>query len=85
MVGKKDMCPTCLEKVDLKSMHADHPWEKMGVAWSQLLDLFRYLVVWFPILLVIVEVFFYGERTERPRGLPVVLVAPSRLLPSRSS
>jgi len=59
MVGKKDMCPTCLEKVDLKHLHTDRPWEKAGVAWGQMLDIFRYLVVWFPLLMVAIHFLFW--------------------------
>lgn len=59
MVGKKDMCPTCLEKVDLRHLHADRPWERMNVVWGQMLDLFRYLVVWFPVLILTIHLTFY--------------------------
>lgn len=46
LVGKKDMCPCCMEKVDLKALYADKPWETTNLLWIQLLDLVRYLVVW---------------------------------------
>ena len=69
MVGKKDMCPTCLEKVDLRHLHADRPWERMNVVWGQMLDLFRYLVVWFPVLILTIHLTFYGERREGMRSL----------------
>ena len=59
MVGKKDMCPTCLEKVDLKHFHEDRPWERANVAWGQLLDMFRYMVVWFPILMTAMHLLFW--------------------------
>ena len=32
MVGKKDTCPVCLEKVDLRSVH-DRPWDSTNLNW----------------------------------------------------
>ena len=33
IVGKKDTCPTCWEKVDLRSLYADRPWETRNLSW----------------------------------------------------
>lgn len=33
MVGKKDTCPVCCEKVDLKSLYQDRPWETRNLTW----------------------------------------------------
>jgi RING finger protein 121 len=33
MVGKKDTCPVCNEKVDLKSLYSDRPWETRNLTW----------------------------------------------------
>lgn len=33
MVGKKDVCPVCLEKVDLREFTADRPWETRNLNW----------------------------------------------------
>lgn len=33
IVGKKDTCPTCAEKVDLRSLYADRPWETNNLSW----------------------------------------------------
>ena len=33
MVGKKDTCPVCFEKVDLKSLYQDRPWETRNLTW----------------------------------------------------
>jgi hypothetical protein len=33
IVGKKDVCPVCLEKVDLKDLYADKPWETRNLSW----------------------------------------------------
>lgn len=51
IVGKKDTCPTCWEKVDLRSLYADRPWETSNLSWIQMLDMVRYLVVWNPVIL----------------------------------
>lgn len=32
-MGKKDTCPTCLEKVDLRLIFADRPWETRNLSW----------------------------------------------------
>lgn len=29
----QDTCPTCLEKVDLRSVFADRPWETRNLTW----------------------------------------------------
>lgn len=39
IVGKKDTCPVCLEKVDLRSIFADRPWETRNLNWNQMLDM----------------------------------------------
>ena len=58
LVGKKETCPYCREKVDLKRMFR-HPWEKPHVLFGQLLDFIRYFVVWLPAILVSVQVIYY--------------------------
>jgi hypothetical protein len=32
-VGKKSVCPVCLEKVDLRHLWADRPWETRNISW----------------------------------------------------
>ena len=39
IVGKKDTCPVCAEKVDLKAIFADRPWETTNLNWNQMLDM----------------------------------------------
>lgn len=39
LVGKKDTCPTCLEKVDLRLIFADRPWETRNLSWCVQLTL----------------------------------------------
>jgi Zinc finger, C3HC4 type (RING finger) len=51
MVGKKDTCPTCLEKTDLRALYAGRPWEARNLQYNGMLDFVRYMVVWFPIIM----------------------------------
>ncbi|MEW5303753.1 MAG: hypothetical protein WDW36_006413 [Sanguina aurantia] len=55
VVGKKDTCPTCCEKVDLGKLYADRPWETRNLTWLQMLDSLRYLIVWNPIIFLIIN------------------------------
>jgi hypothetical protein len=32
-IGKKSVCPVCLEKVDLRHLWADRPWETRNISW----------------------------------------------------
>lgn len=54
IVGKKQTCPYCHEKVDLKRMFPN-PWEKPHMMYAQLLDWLRWLVCWQPVVLVLVQ------------------------------
>lgn len=33
IIGKKDICPTCHEKVDLRKLYASRPWENRNISW----------------------------------------------------
>lgn len=52
LVGKKDTCPVCLEKVDLRALYADRPWDTRNLTWIQMLDAVRYMVVWNPVVIL---------------------------------
>ncbi|KFO69242.1 RING finger protein 121, partial [Cuculus canorus] len=54
IVGKKQTCPYCKEKVDLKRMFSN-PWERPHVLYGQLLDWLRYLVAWQPVIIGLVQ------------------------------
>lgn len=54
IIGKKQTCPYCKEKVDLKKMFCN-PWERPHVLYGQLLDWIRWLVAWQPLILFIVQ------------------------------
>eukprot|EP01084_Bolivina_argentea_P084433 152689_1 len=57
MIGKRDVCPVCKEKVNLKGIFAN-PWHKQDRMWSQLLDGVRYLLVWNPVIVLAANVVF---------------------------
>ena len=57
MIGKRDVCPVCKEKVSLKGIFAN-PWQKQDRMWSQLLDGVRYLLVWNPIIVLAANLVF---------------------------
>lgn len=54
IVGKKQTCPYCKEKVDLKRMFCN-PWEKPHLLYGKLLDWVRWLVAWQPLIFFIVQ------------------------------
>ncbi|GBL96764.1 RING finger protein 121 [Araneus ventricosus] len=58
IVGKKQTCPYCKEKVDLKRM-CRNPWEKPHVFYGSFLDFVRYLVAWQPVIFSGVQFFNY--------------------------
>ncbi|KAK5582782.1 hypothetical protein RB653_004368 [Dictyostelium firmibasis] len=55
LVGKKNTCPHCNEKVDFKTL-SENPWQNNTSIWGTLLDSVRHLIVWNPILLGIANV-----------------------------
>jgi len=52
MVGKKDTCPMCNEKVEMRAF-SKTPWgiDGKGAMWGNILDAVRYLIVWNPVIL----------------------------------
>ncbi|THD20770.1 RING finger protein [Fasciola hepatica] len=54
IVGKKDTCPYCKEKVNLKKTFTN-PWDKPHILYGNLLDLVRYMVAWQPVILGVVH------------------------------
>lgn len=58
IVGKKQTCPYCKEKVDLKRIF-HNPWERPHVLYGQLLDWIRYLVAWQPLILTSVQLIYW--------------------------
>jgi len=54
IVGKKQTCPYCKEKVDLQRLFSA-PWEKPHMLYGRLLDWIRYLIVWHPAIIIIAQ------------------------------
>ena len=63
IVGKKQTCPYCKEKVDLKSMFPG-PWERPQVMFGNLLDWIRYLVAWQPVVIGLVQAIYWSLGLE---------------------
>ncbi len=59
IVGKKDTCPMCNEKVDLREVCSGTPWETRNLQWIQMLDMVRYLVVWQPTIMTALHFIFH--------------------------
>lgn len=55
IVGKKDTCPFCGEKVSLAAIAGSSPWKRQTLAWSWLLDMVRYLMSWHPVVLFFLQ------------------------------
>ncbi|XP_011405198.2 PREDICTED: RING finger protein 121-like [Amphimedon queenslandica] len=63
IIGKKQTCPYCQEKVDLKKIFKN-PWEKPHILFGQMLDFLRYCVVWLPVILALVQFIYYVFHLE---------------------
>jgi len=53
IVGKKQTCPACKEKVDLKQFSST-PWERVYIMYSGFLDWCRFMVCWMPVIMGLV-------------------------------
>lgn len=66
IIGKKDTCPYCSEKVNIRATLLKNPWEKQSTIWSGVLDTLRYLVVWNPLIVFVINVVvFLVDRPPR--------------------
>ncbi|KAL7751101.1 hypothetical protein RI367_003303 [Sorochytrium milnesiophthora] len=54
IIGKKDSCPYCKEKVDMK-MFKVNTWNEAEMRYLQFIDWLRYLIVWQPLILFLVQ------------------------------
>eukprot|EP00474_Spongospora_subterranea_P002148 CRZ02606.1 hypothetical protein [Spongospora subterranea] len=59
MVGKKDTCAYCQEKIDLKDIASESVWQNISLQWGHILDALRYLIVWNPIILLAMHIAVY--------------------------
>jgi RING finger protein 121/175 len=57
IVGKKETCPYCKEKVDLR-MFKTNSWDTTQLHFLQLLDILRYLLVWNPVTFLVIDFIF---------------------------
>ena len=57
IIGKKDVCPCCKEKVDLNAFKRN-PWDTAQILYLNLLDALRYLLVWNPVVFLVVHFIF---------------------------
>ena len=55
LMGKKQVCPFCREKVDTQKLFASLPFQKPHYLYGNLLDFIRYLVAWQPLILLAVQ------------------------------
>lgn len=55
LVGKKQLCPFCREKVDTSKLFASLSFQKPHYLYGNLLDFIRYLVAWQPIIIFAVQ------------------------------
>jgi RING finger protein 121 len=71
VVGKKDLCPACNEKVDLGALLGGNPWETSNVQWLQQMDMFRYLVAYLPLVLLAFSAFvhLFPHHAEKHMGV----------------
>ncbi|KAJ2079383.1 hypothetical protein H4R24_003827 [Coemansia sp. RSA 988] len=58
VVGKKDTCPFCLEKVNL-AMFKQNPWDKQEMLYVSTLEYMRFLVGWQPLALMLLAGVFW--------------------------
>lgn len=64
LVGKKQVCPFCREKVDLNKLFSSLPFQKPHYLYGNLLDFIRYLIVWQPVILFAVQGVNYAFGLE---------------------
>ncbi|KAI3388983.1 hypothetical protein SNEBB_006640 [Seison nebaliae] len=54
MIGKKETCPYCSERVDLQRLFPTH-WAKAEQMYGNLLDFLRYLLAWQPLIIIAIH------------------------------
>jgi len=55
LVGKKQMCPFCREKVDTSKLFSSLAFQKPHYLYGNLLDFIRYLLAWQPLIIFAVQ------------------------------
>ena len=64
LVGKRQTCPFCREKVDLGRMFSSLPFQKPHYLYGNLLDFIRYLFAWQPLIFLAVHFLDYELGLE---------------------
>lgn len=64
LVGKRQVCPFCREKVDLGRLFSALPFQKPHYLYGNLLDFIRYLFAWQPIIFLAVHFLDYELGLE---------------------
>jgi len=59
VVGKRDTCAFCHEKVNMRQTFSSNPWETQGLFWGVVLDMIRYLIVFNPIIIMLMQGVLY--------------------------
>jgi len=75
IIGKKATCPYCKEKVETSNLTVN-PWNKADIMYSQFLDFFRYLLVWQPLIITVIEVI--TRMSGKYKDIPVATNTPSQ-------
>jgi RING finger protein 121 len=77
IVGKKDTCSSCAEKVRIAEvLDARQPWQKAPVLWNQVLNAVRFILFWNPVILVILNFLISRIDEWDASMLPEGLVTP---------
>ncbi|KAJ2852556.1 hypothetical protein IWW36_000185 [Coemansia brasiliensis] len=58
VIGKKDMCPFCREKVDLTAFK-QNPWDRQELFYVTALEYMRFIISWQPLLLLLLTGIFW--------------------------
>ncbi|KAJ2696622.1 hypothetical protein H4218_004485 [Coemansia sp. IMI 209128] len=58
VVGKKDICPFCREKVDLETFK-QNPWDKQELFYVTALEYMRFFISWQPLTLLFLTAIFW--------------------------
>lgn len=64
LIGKKNRCPCCSERVELAAITGRTLLGKPTLLWANLLTVARYLVVWLPLLLLLSRFFLYEAGVQ---------------------
>jgi len=59
LIGKKETCPYCRERVDLSQFFHGNPWKNPDFVYGSYLDFARYMIVWLPCLVMMVQFLVY--------------------------